>query len=121
MSGLLLALAVSAAGGVGSALRYLVDNSLPARLRARFPWGTMTVNLTGSLLLGLATGLSLASPWAALVSTGLLGGYTTFSAASLESVRLLMARRYTAALLHGPGMLTACTALTAVGILVTSS
>lgn len=118
MSGLPLALAIAVAGGIGSALRYLADNCLPARLRARFPWGTMTVNLTGSFLLGFLTGLALDRPWSAIIATGLLGGYTTFSTASLESIRLLATRRYTAALLNGPGMLMACTALSVAGLLI---
>lgn len=120
MSGILLAVAIAIAGGIGSALRYLVDNSVPARLRARFPWGTMIVNLTGSLLLGLVTGLTLGHPWGAILATGLLGGYTTFSTASLESIRLLIAKRYAAALLNGPGMVIACTTLAVAGILITS-
>lgn len=120
MNELLPALAIALAGGIGSALRYLADNSLPARLRARFPWGTMIVNLTGSLLLGLVTGLTLGHPWGAILATGLLGGYTTFSTASLESIRLLIAKRYTAALLHGPGMLITCTTLSITGILITT-
>lgn len=119
MSEALLALAIAVTGGLGSALRYLVDNSLPARLRARFPWGTMLVNLTGSLALGVVTGLALGRPGAAVLAVGLLGGYTTFSTASLESVRLLAERRYTTALLNGPGMLVACTVLSIAGILIT--
>lgn len=118
MNELLLALAIALAGGVGSALRYLADNSLPAGLRARFPWGTMIVNLSGSFLLGVITGLTLAGPWGAIIGTGLLGGYTTFSTASLESIRLLAARRYIAALLNGPGMLLACATLSLIGILI---
>lgn len=120
MNELLLPIVIAMAGGIGSAMRYLADNSLPARLRGRFPWGTMTVNLTGSLLLGLITGLTLAHPWSAIIATGLLGGYTTFSAASLESIRLLTERRYVAALANGPGMLLACTALSVIGVLSTA-
>lgn len=120
MSGLLLTFLVGVAGGIGSALRCLADNSLPERLRARFPWGTMAINLSGSLLLGLVTGLMLSHPWSEIIATGLLGGYTTFSAASLESIRLLSEKRYTAALTHSLGMLTASTALSVAGILITA-
>lgn len=111
---------MAVAGGVGSVLRYLVDNSLTAALRARFPWGTMCVNLTGSLLLGLITGLTLANPRGTIMATGLLGGYTTLNTASLESIRLLTAKRYTAALLNGPGMLIACATMSITGILITT-
>lgn len=121
MNGLLLALVIAVAGGIGSALRYLVDTSLPARLRASFPWGTMIVNLTGSFILGLITGFAVVHPWGTIITTGLLGGYTTFSTASLESIRLLAAKRYAKALLNGPGMLIACTTLSVIGILITAS
>lgn len=120
MSELLAMSLIAVAGGIGSALRYLVDNSLPARLRARFPWGTMTVNLTGSLALGVIAGLTLGGPWSRIIATGLLGGYTTFSTASLESIRLLADKRYMAALVNGPGMIIACTALSFAGVLIAS-
>lgn len=120
MNELVLVLIVAVAGGVGSALRYVVDHSLPAPVRERYPWGTMLVNLTGSFLLGLVTGLAPAGPWGVVVATGLLGGYTTFSTASLESVRLLTEKRWAAALAHGPGMLVACTTLAVGGLLLTT-
>lgn len=94
---------VALAGGVGAALRLLVDGVVRARLGSALPWGTIAINLSGSLLLGLVTGLTAgASPvWAAVVGTGLLGGYTTFSTASIETVRLLQARRWGAAVVPG--------------------
>lgn len=119
MSGFLLAVAVSLAGGVGSALRHLNDNVLPARVRARYPWGTTVVNLVGSFALGSLTGLNLAGPWGSVITIGLLGGYTTFSTASLETLRLLTDRRYSAAVVHGFGMLLACVTAAVLGILST--
>lgn len=104
-------LAVALAGGIGSALRYLADNAVPAKLRARFPWGTALVNLTGSLLLGMLVGLAsvgLSGFWAEVLGIGLLGGYTTFSKSSVETVRLALERRVTAAVLYGFGVLAAC-------------
>ncbi|QZY51952.1 fluoride efflux transporter FluC [Leucobacter tenebrionis] len=117
MSGFALALGIAAAGGLGAALRHLVDSSLPDRVRARFPWGIMLINLTGSFALGLLVGLALDHPIASVLSTGFLGGYTTFSTASLDSVRLLAARRYGAALWNGPGMLILATGIAVCGIL----
>ncbi len=76
----------------------------------------MLVNLTGSFLLGVLAGVVVHSAWGLVVTTGLLGGYTTFSTASLDSVRLLQDKKYVAALLNGPGMLAACAALAALGI-----
>lgn len=88
-------------GGVGAAARYAVDEWVTARWRGDFPLGIFLVNVTGSLLLGLFVGLvtpsleSVAAPagLAALVGTGVLGGYTTFSTASLDAVRLARAGR----------------------------
>lgn len=120
MNDVVLAIAIALAGGLGSVLRYLVDHSLPERLRERFPWGTTTVNLTGSLALGLVTGYSLDHPVMTIVAVGLLGGYTTFSTASLESIRLVARKRYVAALLHGPGVLIAGTMLAIAGIVIAS-
>ena len=75
---------------------------------------TFVINFSGSLLLGLLTGLvaahTLPHSWQLLVGTGLLGGYTTFSTASFETIRLIEDRRYLAAAVNGIGMLIACTA-----------
>ncbi|GAA4754793.1 fluoride efflux transporter CrcB [Amnibacterium soli] len=110
-------IAVCAAGGVGAAARLLIDGALRTRLGTRLPWGTLTINVSGSLLLGLLTGLArsghLVEAWQSILGTGLLGGYTTFSTASYETVRLLQQRRLTAALINGPGMLTLCIAAAA--------
>ena len=119
MSGVALAIGIALAGGLGAAVRHLVDTSLPDRVRARFPWGIMLINLTGSFALGLLVGLALDHPIASVLSVGFLGGYTTFSTASLDSVRLLAARRYGAALWNGPGMLILATALAVLGIVLT--
>ena len=121
MSGAGLAIGIALAGGLGAAVRHLVDTSLPDRVRARFPWGIMLINLTGSFALGLLAGLALDHPVASVLSVGFLGGYTTFSTASLDSVRLLAARRYGAALWNGPGMLILATALALHGIVLTLS
>lgn len=121
MNPVLLACLVAVAGGVGSALRFLVDNAVARAFRGRYPAGTMLINLTGSFALGLVVGAGLGGGrpdmvWATVVGTGLLGGYTTFSTASLEAFRLLEERRYGAAALHGPGMMVACVSAAIVGI-----
>lgn len=118
MNALLVALGIAVAGGAGAATRHLVDTSVPDRLRARFPWGIMIINLSGSFVLGIVTGLSLDHAVASVIATGFLGGYTTFSTASLDSARLLLARRYGAALWNGPGMLLLSVALSITGILL---
>ena len=83
MNGLALALVVAAAGGLGAALRHLVDGLVPAR--ARFPWALLIINATGSFGLGVLVSSSADSAWHAVVGTGFLGGYTTFSSASLDA------------------------------------
>ena len=88
-------------------------------LRVDFPIGTTIINVTGSFLLGLVTGLALAHglppEWRAILGTGFLGGYTTFSTASYETVRLAQQRRYRAALVNGVGMLVLALAAAGLG------
>jgi CrcB protein len=86
---------VAASGGVGAGLRYAVDRLLTPASGARFPLGILVVNVSGSFALGVLTGLGTAvAPEAALViGVGLLGGYTTFSTVSVESVLLAERRR----------------------------
>ena len=105
----LLFLGIAVAGGVGASLRFLLDGVMRSRVRIAYPVGTTVINVSGSLLLGLITGLASAAllpeDLRLLLGTGLLGGYTTFSTASLDTVRLLQERRHLAALLNGLGML----------------
>lgn len=116
---LLLALAVGAAGGVGAALRYLVDNAVPVRIRARYPWGILLVNLTGSFALGALTG-AVPGVWLTILGTGLLGGYTTFSTAAVDAARLLLDRRITAGVVGTLATMVGCVALAAAGYAITS-
>ncbi|GAA1361744.1 fluoride efflux transporter CrcB [Arthrobacter rhombi] len=115
----LLFVALSVAGGFGAALRFMVDGLVKAHTRVAFPVGTWLINVSGSLVLGLLAGLVLASATGAPVylvaGTGFLGGYTTFSTASFESVRLLQKRRYLASLANGPGMAVLCVAAAGLG------
>jgi CrcB protein len=116
----LLVVAVGLAGGVGAVARFVLDGVLRARVRVAFPLGTTVINVTGSFLLGLVTGLALAHglppEWRAVLGTGFLGGYTTFSTASYETVRLAQQRRYRAALLNGVGMLVLALAAAGLGL-----
>ncbi|MGN6325077.1 fluoride efflux transporter CrcB [Pseudolysinimonas sp.] len=116
----LVLLVVAVAGGVGSVLRFVVDTAITSRSRVRFPVGTNVINVSGSFLLGLLTGLAsggLLSPDLTLaLGTGLLGGYTTFSTASLETVRLLASHRNRAAALNGLGFLALSVTIAAGGL-----
>jgi CrcB protein len=78
-------LLVALGGAVGSAMRYGVSLAALAMLGAAFPWGTLTVNVLGSAAVGIAAGLGLEGQGRLLLVTGFLGGFTTFSAFSLET------------------------------------
>ena len=119
MSGPLTALFICFAGGMGAALRLILDGLIRARVKSTYPVGTTAINVTGSFLLGLVTGIAtsqlVSHQWQLVLGTGFLGGYTTFSTASLETVRLIEDRRYVAAAFNGLGMLLICTAAAAIG------
>ncbi len=109
------------AGGVGAALRYVVDALIRRRVSSTFPWPTALINLPGSFVLGLLTGLVagrfVGTELSLVLGTGFLGGYTTFSTASYETVELVRARHYGTALLYGVGVLASGIALAAAGYL----
>ena len=86
-------LLVITGAAVGAPLRYLSDRAIQSRHDTVFPWGTFTVNVVGSLILGLITGAVAAggaSPQVQLaVGTGFCGALTTYSTFSYETLRLL--------------------------------
>lgn len=105
----LLFTCLSIAGGIGASTRFLFDGAIRSRITVGYPLGTTIINVSGSFLLGLVAGLALGEvvnpQWQLIVGTGFLGGYTTFSTASFETIRLAQERRYGAALTNGLGML----------------
>ena len=142
-------LPLAMAGGVGAACRWGVDafvSRLSSRVTReaaaggrqrrrsggrvlwmlRMPWGTVVVNVTACLLMGLLVGWAADPPhsgtWAAtaltVLGTGFLGGYSTFSTACVEGARLLLAGRWGSALAHA-ALMTAAT-LGAVGLGLTA-
>ncbi len=116
-----IVLAVAAAGGIGAGCRFLVDSLIRQRWSVPFPVGTLVINLTGSLLLGVLAGwatTTLPAVVQAIAGTGFLGGYTTFSTASVETARLLQQRRYASALVNGLGSMIATALLAWIGLLV---
>ena len=108
------------AGGVGAVARFVVDGVVRSRSAATVPLGTAVINVTGSFALGLVTGvvLAAAAPDAlrVVVGTGFLGGYTTFSTASFETVRLVEQHRYGAGAAYGLGTIVATTGVAAFGL-----
>ena len=83
-----VALALGLVGGVGAVGRFVLDGAVAARAGRAFPFGTLAVNLSGSLLLGVLAGAAVGGDAYELVGTGLLGAFTTFSTWALESQRL---------------------------------
>jgi fluoride exporter len=118
--GLALALEVAGAGAVGAVLRALIVHHVARRRSDPLPVGTLIVNASGSLLLGLLTGLSLYHGFGPhdldITGVGLCGGFTTWSTASWESIHLLMDGHRSDALLYTLGGLALCLGLAAAGI-----
>ncbi len=87
-------LLVGLGGGLGSMARYLFQRWLTALYPHHFPWGTFAVNITGCFLIGLLWGLSFKSfdaneNWKLFLMAGICGGFTTFSAFTLEGIGLM--------------------------------
>lgn len=84
-----LVLLAAAGGAIGSAARYLVNLASGQLFGTNFPWGTLTVNVVGSFIMGVVIALAalkfhLTNEMRVFIATGLLGGFTTFSAFSLD-------------------------------------
>jgi CrcB protein len=88
MSFILLWLGVGVLGGVGAISRFLIDAVVSGGGGGRFPAGTLVVNLSGALLLGVLVGIALHGDAYLLAGTAVLGSYTTFSTWMFESYRL---------------------------------
>ena len=85
-------------GGLGSVARFMVDRAVARRAASSFPLGTLTVNVTGAVLLGFVTGLALSHHAALLAGTAFVGAYTTFSTWMFETQRLTEERQIRPAL-----------------------
>lgn len=136
----MIAIAVMLAGALGAVGRFVVDGAVTRATVARskvgngkvgrgkvghgrssvFPWATVVINVTGSFLLGVIAGLvtyhSVAPEWQVIVGTGFCGGYTTFSTASFESVRLAQQRRPALFAANAFGSLAASVGACALGL-----
>lgn len=99
-------LLVAVGGAAGSVARYLVGMAALRWIGPGWPWGTLTVNIVGGFLMGAVTGwLAFRSAgqqetFRVLLATGVLGGFTTFSAFSLETALMIEKRAYGSALTY---------------------
>ena len=129
MTSVLALLLVAVGGGLGAAARFVVDGEIRARHGGGFPWGTFVVNVSGSFLIGVFSTLfftlalrGVPTDVAHLVQlslvTGLCGGYTTFSTATMESVRLARSGRMRLALANALGTLLVTVTAAGLGVAV---
>ena len=86
-------LLVFVGGGLGASLRHTVNVACGRCMGTAFPWGTFVINISGSIVMGLIAGYlafkgEASQPWRLFLMTGILGGYTTFSAFSLDTALL---------------------------------
>jgi len=91
--------AIAIGAAVGGVSRYYLTSAVQQRLGVSFPWGTLVINVTGSMLLGFIIRYALAAPamsveLRALLTTGFCGGYTTFSTYSFETATLIEEGQY---------------------------
>ena len=104
---MLLALAVAVASGLGAVARATLGAVVQARTGGRLPHGTLLVNVTGSLLLGLVLGLAVSAglpePVALVLGSGFAGGYTTLSTYAWETLSLARSHRLPAAVTYALG------------------
>jgi len=116
MSGPLAFLLVALGGGIGAAARFWLAGAVPVRRPPSLPWGTITVNVVGSFVIGVVSGLVLtvgagagagagAEAWRLFLATGICGGFTTFSTATAESVALARRGHVARALVNTLGTL----------------
>ncbi|MGV9213579.1 fluoride efflux transporter CrcB [Micromonospora sp. RB23] len=112
-----LLIAVGAA--VGAPLRYLTDRAVQSRHTSAFPWGTLTVNVVGSLLLGALVGIPVGPAVSALLGTGFCGALTTYSTFSYETLRLTRGGHRLLALANVVGSVAAGLTAASVGYTLT--
>lgn len=111
---------VAIGAAIGAPLRYLTDRFVTARIGSRLPWGTFTVNVVGSLILGLVAGAGLAGddPWQLVLGTGFCGALTTYSTFAWETVRLAGRRDRLLAAANAVGSVVAGTGAATAGFLL---
>lgn len=111
---------LAVAGGVGAALRLALNGFVHGRVRPNYPVAMSIINVSGSFVLGLATGLTaghvLSEQWSLLIGVGLVGGFTAFSTTSFQTLRLLQERRLWLALANSFGMIALAVLVAGLGM-----
>ena len=106
-------------GALGAGARYVLDGAIMKGRKDAFPLGLLVVNVIGSFLLGLLTGLhGLAPVWLTILGVGALGGFTTFSAVSVETVLLGRRGRRDWAWVNLVATLALCLVAASAGLLI---
>lgn len=115
---------VMGGGAIGAGLRFLLGRFALHQFGPGFPWGTLAANLIGGLGMGLLVGLlarfggNWAEGWRLFLGIGLLGGFTTFSAFSLETVNMIERGESGTALLYAGGSVVGAIAALFIGLLI---
>tara|TARA_Y100001934_G_scaffold121816_1_gene148885 strand:- start:42 stop:422 length:381 start_codon:yes stop_codon:yes gene_type:complete len=114
-------LAVGVGGALGAVLRYWLGLRVSGAMGLSFPWGTITVNLLGSFLVGVGMVLIAgktagAELWRLGLMVGLLGGFTTFSAFSSDTLSLLEAEQWFRAVVYISASILLCITAAAAGV-----
>ncbi len=119
---MIVALAVGLAGALGAVARFVTDGAVQDRSTGSFPYGTFTVNVMGSFVLGVVTGLAwyhgLGGRAHAVVGVGFCGAFTTWSSVTWETVRLAEEGLGRQAVVSVVGGVAASLAAAALGIVV---
>lgn len=101
------ALVIFVGAGMGGLARFALSGWIQSASGSGFPWGTMVVNVSGSLLLtfvyGVLEGMPASAEWRAFLGIGVLGGYTTFSTFSYEAMRFVQDGEWARAFLYVAG------------------
>jgi CrcB protein len=115
-------LLVALGGGLGAAGRFGVSLAIPLRAN-EWPWATFLINVLGSLLIGILAGWlstrgEAAEQWRLFLGVGVLGGFTTFSAYSLETMRMIERNDWLGASTYSIGSVLAGLAAVAIGLML---
>jgi CrcB protein len=116
-------MAIAAGGALGAVLRYWASTAVYTWAGRGFPWGTLAVNVLGSLMMGLLSvwlleRMTQSAEWRAFLLIGLLGAFTTFSAFSIETLSLIEQGQHVKALVNALSSVLLCVAAAWIGVVL---